>query len=604
MARAGLLAVVGVLAMAVACADDESEIPGAPTLAADAPALAASTDAPVFGPTPAPQGEGLAIDGAKLSAPTLVAPANGVTIGGLRPTFRVNNLSMTWIGGSVSIELQIARNRGFNPIDVTVRHPARARGNTDLRPPRDLNAGTTYYWRARGRVDSRTSAWSAVRSFRTGAAGDAPGTSPNAPFGPGGDPPNLRHIVETVAAENPGALRNSCQYHQGGSWLFLDLVVERLRTQSGRWAYHCEEGDCNKISLDTVSFYRGAATARAQAQGSSDVAIIDVVDNHCGGARPGWTDLTRSMRSGGSTARWAYPRPIGARTGTPTPPPTDPPDTDHPHLHEGLDGHFHRTLIYGDGFGYRNPDTGDFDVDCENGETVIFVGGQEGRCIDHRFWRSGVQSAPERLRVVVDDTAVYRQDGERADGWERFTPDYRCRMSDLRTAREHGYGGERFVRDFTRDTRRAIEEATGRGWQGSIEYRAPGAYRHPETVVVRFVIGGCGGSDAAACATIGDGGFIVIVIDAPRCEARNYDLLSMRELWVHELGHTLGFRHPDSRDQRDEMASRTYDRYVGFSAREQRHMRHAYAHGPGYRGAGGLHVEGPRRPRRLEWVID
>ena len=600
MARAGLLAVVGVLAMAVACADDESEIPGAPTLAADAPALAASTDAPVFRPTPAPQGEGLAIDGAKLSAPAPVTPANGVTIDGLRPTFRVNNPSMTGIGGSVFIELQIARNRGFNPVDVTVIETARARGNTDLRPPRDLNAGTTYYWRARGMGDSRTSAWSAVRSFRTGAAGDAPGASPNAPFGPGGDPPNMRHVVEAVAAENPSALLDSCR-HQGGSWLFLDLVVERLRKQNGRWAYHCERGDCNSIGPDTVSFYRGLATTRAQAQGSSDVAIIDVIDGHCSRPRPGWTDKTWTTNSNGSTARWTYPRPRTTTGGTPDPTPTDPPDTDHPHLHEGLDGHFHRTLIYGDGFGYRNPDTGDFDVDCENGETVIFVGGQEGRCIDHRFWRSHVQSAPERLRVVVDDTAVYRQDGERADGWERFTPDTRCRVSDLRTPDRR-----RFVRDFTIDTRRAIEEATGRGWQGSIEYRAPGAYRHPETVVVRFVIDGCGGRDGVAgCATYGAGGYIVIVID-DRCETDAYDLLSMRELWVHELGHTLGFRHPDTRDPRDEMGATedNYDRHAGFSAREIRHMRHAYAHGPGYRGAGGLHVEGPRRPRRLEWVID
>ena len=248
----------------------------------------------------------------KFVPPTPVTPAEGQTIDGLRPTFRVNNPTVTGVDDTVIIELQIARTRGGTPVE-TIREAARSRGNTDLRPSRDLNSGTRYYWRARGVAGSRTSGWSAVRSFMTrGSGGGSPGggvgSSPNAPFGPGGNPPNMLHVVQAVARQNPGALRNSCQSH-GGNWRFMELVVEALRARNGRWGYNCKRGNCNDVSHDVVDFYRGSGTTAAQAQGSTDVAIIDIIAGHCGSnPQPAWIDQTRATAEARSIGRWKYPR--------------------------------------------------------------------------------------------------------------------------------------------------------------------------------------------------------------------------------------------------------------------------------------------------------
>lgn len=273
------------------------------------------------------------------------------------------------------------------------------------------------------------------------------------------------------------------------------------------------------------------------------------------------------------------------------------------HSHYGLDEDFHRTLIYGEGYGeYRDGERQD---DCAGP-------GRDDQgpipCIDHRFWYSWVQEHPERLNVVVDVTNVYRESGRRADGWRNFEVDRRCRVRDLRTLANRRGRQERFVETFTNDTGRLVREATGRQWTGHVARRAPGAYRRPETVVVRFVIDGCGGNDeTAACATYGDGGWMLFVVNTD-CTVRTYGEREMRELYAHELGHTLGFRHPDSTDRRDEMISKpadlAYNGHAGFSRREQRHMQHAYLHGRGYRGRDERHVEGRRRHREWVWVID
>lgn len=250
----------------------------------------------------------------KFVPPTPVTPTEGQTIDGLRPTFRVNNPTVTGVDDTVVIELQIARTRGGTPVE-TIREAARSRGNTDLRPSRDLNRGTRYYWRARGVAGSRTSGWSAVRSFQTPrpSTGGSPGTgsSPNAPFTTaGGGPPNMRHVVEQVAREHPGDLANSCP-EEGGNWNFLDRVVERLRAIDGRWGYNCKRGDCRHVSVDVVDYYRGRGNSRNDAQNSTDVAIIDIISQVCGeGANPAptWIDQTEVTREHGAIGRWRYPR--------------------------------------------------------------------------------------------------------------------------------------------------------------------------------------------------------------------------------------------------------------------------------------------------------
>ena len=114
----------------------------------------------------------------------------------------------------------------------------------------------------------------------------------------------MHHIVQQVAREHPGALRNSCQ-SRGGSWEFMDRVVERLRAIDGRWGYNCKRGNCGDVSHDVVDYYRG----RGSPHGSTDVQIFDIIGGHCGrNPQPTWIDQTSATRRAGTIGRWKYPR--------------------------------------------------------------------------------------------------------------------------------------------------------------------------------------------------------------------------------------------------------------------------------------------------------
>ena len=189
-------------------------------------------------------------------------------------------------------------------------------------------------------------------------------------------------------------------------------------------------------------------------------------------------------------------------------------------------------------------------------------------------------------------------------------------MRDL-TLREAWWGDRAFDLDsFARRglVSRVVREATGGGWNGQVvRMRSrPSSFQIRDGVTVRFVVDGCGASRrvAAACATLGgyadDGGgqMHILVDDSNGCRVRFYTRIQGDELFVHELGHTLGFSHPDGGTSSDEMSSGSYNGRAGFSGREQDYMQHAYKHGRGFRLVGGRHVEGPPRPAEPVWIID
>ena len=154
------------------------------------------------------------------------------------------------------------------------------------------------------------SEWSDAASFRTsadGGGGTVP-TGPAGPFGPGGNPPNRLSLLQEVARLHPDALRNSCQDH-GGSWRFMELAVERLRQESGRWGYNCKRGNCPDVSHDAIAYYRGSGQTIDAAQNSTNVAIIDIIAGHCGpNPQPSWLDVTQATADANSIGRWRYPR--------------------------------------------------------------------------------------------------------------------------------------------------------------------------------------------------------------------------------------------------------------------------------------------------------
>ena len=270
----------------------------------------------------------------RIDPPVPLVPIGGLVISTLRPRFTVANGAVIGDAGVVLIEVQVtdADDPNFDRVIEVARTRMRDRGETNIPVQKSLELDTLYYWRARGTSEDLpitavlpyvptpsqspiqtavevTSDWSATETFRTsataGGGGGSPGSSVGAPFTtPGGEPPVLLSVVQQVAAQNPGALANSCQ-EEGGTWQFMDILIETLRSIDGRWGYNCKRGNCADLSLDVIDYYRGSGTPDE----STDVSIIDVIGGHCGpNPTPSWSDVTKATKAAGGVGRWKYPR--------------------------------------------------------------------------------------------------------------------------------------------------------------------------------------------------------------------------------------------------------------------------------------------------------
>jgi hypothetical protein len=119
-----------------------------------------------------------------------------------------------------------------------------------------------------------------------------------------GTVPNEVGIVQQVASEYPELLQNSC-LDQGGSWEFMDIVVERLHSQDPGFGYNGKRGDTYNLSQDAVSYYAGGSAS----DGERDVHIIDIIGGHCGAnPQPAWQDVTNETLACGVTGAYVYPR--------------------------------------------------------------------------------------------------------------------------------------------------------------------------------------------------------------------------------------------------------------------------------------------------------
>ena len=143
-------------------------------------------------------------------------------------------------------------------------------------------------------------AYSDLPASKLGRAGGGSGTANRTPDPEPGTQlgaPNMAHVVAEIAASHPDALRNSCQEH-GGSWEFMDLVVDALRRHDTRWGYNWKRGNEGDPSLDVVNYHWGPG----QDEGSSDVYTFDVILGHCGDSpTAAWSDLTDPHGAG---AKW------------------------------------------------------------------------------------------------------------------------------------------------------------------------------------------------------------------------------------------------------------------------------------------------------------
>jgi hypothetical protein len=110
----------------------------------------------------------------------------------------------------------------------------------------------------------------------------------------------MGHIVREIAASYPGDLRNSCQEH-GGSWRFMDRVVDRLREFDTRWGYNWKRGNIGDPSMDVVDYHWGPGAD----ENSTQVYIFDIIGGHCGPSPgPAWVDVTDITAENRAIGRW------------------------------------------------------------------------------------------------------------------------------------------------------------------------------------------------------------------------------------------------------------------------------------------------------------
>ena len=243
-----------------------------------------------------------------IGAPVAVSPSGKLTNN--KPDFRATNGA---ISGTTDVvyRFEISQAADFNTLVALVTAVPNGSGSTTISIG-ELPYKTTFYWRVRGSDGSKESPYSNVQAFTTADPPAAPnpgggGVPGGVPTGPGGRGPDNGplpsygfDVVRQVAAANPGALQNSCQ-ESGGSWQFMDQVVDTLRTYDTRWGYNGKRGNVNDPSKDVIAYHYGPGAD----QGSTDVYIIDIIGGHCGGSpSPIWNDVTGVTLQSGTIGRW------------------------------------------------------------------------------------------------------------------------------------------------------------------------------------------------------------------------------------------------------------------------------------------------------------
>lgn len=253
-----------------------------------------------------------------IETPTPLEPIGNITTN--RPNFVVKNGSTKGPVGDLVYRFEVGNSPAGPAVAVVTVTPGS--GGTTSMSLGDLPWDRTLFWRVYATDGVTASPFSSIVSFKTPPAPTAPSPpapipspppsgGPPLPGGPGGrapDPPpgqrlplpNMFHVVRQVADARPDLLRNSCQEH-GGSWAFLDLVVDTLRTYDTRWGYNWKRGRVGDPSLDVIDYHWGAGPS----EGSTEVYIIDVIAGHCGpNPQPTWGDVTDVTYNNGSVGRW------------------------------------------------------------------------------------------------------------------------------------------------------------------------------------------------------------------------------------------------------------------------------------------------------------
>lgn len=249
----------------------------------------------------------------KVTPPAVVSPVDGVNADSRNPTLVWANANGNYGSVGLAYEIEVVLPDGSNVYSQVVGESPHTGSH---KVSKELAQNVVHSWRIRAALGEMRGPWSIWAEFKTpapavAAAPVAGGPNPNAFRTP--DPPagqrlpliNRSGVVQAVANANPAALRNSCQ-PEGGSWLFMDLVIDALQSVDLRWGYNAKRGNMNDPSLDVASYHWGAGPS----EGNSQVYIIDLVGGHCGSnPTTTWGDVTDITYNSGTLGRYIFRRP-------------------------------------------------------------------------------------------------------------------------------------------------------------------------------------------------------------------------------------------------------------------------------------------------------
>lgn len=228
----------------------------------------------------------------KVHPPEPVSPRGDERLTTRQPTMVTNNTQGVWVNKPFAYEFQLLSDGGQVLASTTL---AGGESTTTWEYTEDLERDTAYRWQVRATLDGAVGPWSTPARFFTVKENRTPNpTSGRLPL-----PGYGASVVAQVGAQRPDLLARSCQEH-GGTWEFLDLVVDTLRLQDSRWGYNGKRGNANDPSLDVVAYNWGSQPD----EGTTQVYIIDVILSHCGNPVPAWIDVTRVTADSGTFGRW------------------------------------------------------------------------------------------------------------------------------------------------------------------------------------------------------------------------------------------------------------------------------------------------------------
>ena len=104
--------------------------------------------------------------------------------------------------------------------------------------------------------------------------------------------PNRSSLVQQLAAQYPGELRNSCGR---GRHQFMFRLLNRLRQEDKRWGLNWKRNNVGDMSEDVLDYNYGSQPD----EGTRQVHVVDFISGHCGpNPGPAWINQTVLFSSG------------------------------------------------------------------------------------------------------------------------------------------------------------------------------------------------------------------------------------------------------------------------------------------------------------------